>query len=86
MQLELPFIECVHNAYPSDNMTDLDACIHEILQGMPVPFDAYIAEILQGMPDPEGQQLTDLDDRVPYPLELPADEWVELLSDAKEEF
>ena len=63
----------------------MDAYIDEILQDMPDPLDAYIKEILQGMPDPEGQQFTDLDDRIPYPLELSADEWVELLSDAKEE-
>ena len=69
----------------------LDAYIDEILLEIPdnwgkAGMDAYIEEILQGMPDPEGQQFTDLDDRVPYLLELPADEWVELMSDAKEEF
>ena len=82
MQTELPFRECVHNAYPSDNMTDLDDYVDEILQGMPDPLDAYIDEILleipnkggtednlQGMPDPDHpghQQFTDLDDPVPY--------------------
>ncbi|MEW8688906.1 MAG: hypothetical protein AB2556_24065, partial [Candidatus Thiodiazotropha sp.] len=35
----------------------------------------------------EGQQFTDLDDQVPPPVRLPADEsWVEILNDAKDEF
>ena len=29
---------------------------------------------------------TDLDDQVPPPVRLPADQWVEILSDAKDEF
>ena len=50
--------------------------------------DDLIEEILAEMPDPvpEGQQLIDLDDRVLPPVQLPADEWVEILNDAKNEF
>jgi len=35
---------------------------------------------------PKGQQFIDLDDQVPNPLRFPADEWVEILNDAKDEF
>ena len=48
-----------------------------------------IDEIRAEMPDPipEGQQFIDLDDQVPNPVRLPADEsWVEILNDAKAEF
>ena len=47
-----------------------------------------IEEILAELPDPgpEGQQFTDLDDQVPPPVRLPADQWVEILNDAKYEF
>jgi len=50
--------------------------------------DDLIEEILAEMPDPvpEGQQFIDLDDRVLPPVQLPADEWVEILNDAKNEF
>ncbi|MEW8615619.1 MAG: hypothetical protein AB2610_20880 [Candidatus Thiodiazotropha sp.] len=50
--------------------------------------DDLIEEILAELPDPvpEGQQFTDLDDQVPPPVRLPADQWVEILNDAKDEF
>ncbi len=37
-------------------------------------------------PVPKGQQFSDLDDQVPPPVQPPADEWVEILNDAKDEF
>ena len=45
-------------------------------------------EILAELPDPvpEGQQFTDLYDLVPPPVRLPADQWVGILNDAKDEF
>ena len=68
----------------------LDAYIDELLSEIPdkggtAVLDPYIDEILQGMPDPH-QQFTDLVDRVPHPVRLPADQWVELLTDGKDEF
>ncbi|MEW8688939.1 MAG: hypothetical protein AB2556_24230 [Candidatus Thiodiazotropha sp.] len=51
--------------------------------------DDLIDEILAEMPDPapEGQQFTDLDDQVPPPVRLPADEsWVEILNESKDQF
>jgi len=50
--------------------------------------DYLIEEILTEMSDPipEGQPFIDLDDQVPPPVRLPADEWVEILNDAKYEF
>ncbi|MEW8689124.1 MAG: hypothetical protein AB2556_25160 [Candidatus Thiodiazotropha sp.] len=48
--------------------------------------DELIDEILAEMPDPAPGQFTDLDDQVPHPVTLPADQWVEILNDAKDEF
>ena len=50
--------------------------------------DGLIEEILAEMPDPspEGQHFIDLNDRAPHPVGLPKDEWVEILTDAKDEF
>ena len=50
--------------------------------------DNLIEEILADLPDPvlESQEFTDLDDKVPLPVRLPADRWVEILNDAKDEF
>ena len=50
--------------------------------------DDLIEEIPAELPDPvsEGQQFTDLDKQVPPPVRLPADQWVEILNDAKDEF
>ena len=50
--------------------------------------DDLIEEVVAELPDPvpEGQQFTDLDDQVPLPVSLPADRWVEILYDAKDEF
>ena len=50
--------------------------------------DDLIEEILAELPDPvpEGQQFTDLNDQVPLPVSFPADRWVEILNDAKDEF
>ena len=50
--------------------------------------DDLIEEILAELPDPvpEGQQFTDLDDKAPPSVRLPADQWVEILNDAKDEF
>ena len=47
--------------------------------------DDLIEEILAELPEPvpEGQQFTDLDDQVPPSVRLPADQWVEILNDAK---
>ena len=47
-----------------------------------------VEEILAELPDPvpEGQQFTDLDDQVPPQVSLPADQWVEILNDVKDEF
>ena len=51
--------------------------------------DNLIEEILAELPDPvpEGQQFTDLDDQgpPPPPVRLPADQWVVILNDAKDE-
>ncbi|MEW8686501.1 MAG: hypothetical protein AB2556_11875 [Candidatus Thiodiazotropha sp.] len=47
--------------------------------------DDLIDEILAEIPDPALGQLTDLDDQVPHPVRLPADQWVEVLNDAKDE-
>jgi len=47
--------------------------------------DDLIEEILVEMPDP-GQQFIDLDSQVLHPVMLPADDWIEILNDAKEEF
>ena len=51
----------------------MDDLIEKILAEIPVPV-------------PECQQFTDLDDQVPPPVRLPADQWVEILNDAKDEF
>ncbi|MEW8689026.1 MAG: hypothetical protein AB2556_24670 [Candidatus Thiodiazotropha sp.] len=48
--------------------------------------DDLIDEILAEMPDPARRKFTDLDDEVPHPLRLPANQWVEILNNAKEEF
>ena len=50
--------------------------------------DNLIEEILAELPDlvPEGQQFTYLDDQVPPSMRLPADQRVEILNDAKDEF
>ena len=50
--------------------------------------DDLIEEILAELhnPAPEGPQFTDLDDQVPPSVRLPADQWVEILNDAKDEF
>ena len=50
--------------------------------------DDLIEEILAELPDPvpEGQQFTDLDDQVPPSVRIPANQWVEILNDAKDEF
>ncbi|MEW8689350.1 MAG: hypothetical protein AB2556_26300 [Candidatus Thiodiazotropha sp.] len=48
--------------------------------------DDLIDEILAEIPDPAPGQITDLDDQVLHPVRLPADQWVEILNDAKEEF
>ena len=50
--------------------------------------DDLIEEILAELPDPvpEGQQFIDLDDQIPLPVRLPADQWVEIINDAKDEF
>ena len=47
-----------------------------------------IDEILAEMPDPvqKGQQFIDLDDHAPPPVRPPAGQWVEVLTDAKDEF
>ena len=53
-----------------------------------VTVDDLIEEILAELldPVPEGQQFTDLDDQVSLPVRLPADRWVEILNDVKDEF
>ena len=50
--------------------------------------DDLIEAILAELPDPvpEGQQFTDLDDQVPPSVRLPAEQLVEILNDAKDEF
>ena len=50
--------------------------------------DDLIEEILAELPDPtpEGRHFIDLDDLVPPPVRLPADQWVEILNDANNEF
>ena len=50
--------------------------------------DDLIELILAELPDPvqEGQQFTDHDDQVPFPVRIPADRWVQILNDAKAEF
>ena len=54
-------------------MTTMDDLIDEILAEFEVPEDI--------------QQVMDLDDQVPTPVRLPANElWIELLNDAKDEF
>ena len=68
----------------------LDAYIDELLseipdKGVTADLDHYIDEILRGMLDPL-QQFTDLEDRVPHPVRLPADRWVTRLTNGKDEF
>ncbi|MEW8689367.1 MAG: hypothetical protein AB2556_26385 [Candidatus Thiodiazotropha sp.] len=46
--------------------------------------DDLIDEILAEIPDPAPGQFTDLDEQVPHPVRLPADQWVEILNDAKD--
>ena len=46
--------------------------------------EEILAELLA--PVPEGHQFTELDDQVPLQVRLPADRWVEILNDAKDEF
>ncbi|MEW8689427.1 MAG: hypothetical protein AB2556_26685 [Candidatus Thiodiazotropha sp.] len=46
--------------------------------------DDLIDEILAEMPDPAPGQFTDLDDQVPHPVRLPADQWIQIFNDAKE--
>ena len=50
--------------------------------------DDLIEEILAELPHtvPEGQQFTDLDDQILLSVRLPADQSVEILDDAKDEF
>ena len=50
--------------------------------------DDLLKELFGERPEPrqEGQQFIDLDSQVPYLVRLPADEWVEILNDAKDEF
>ena len=50
--------------------------------------DDLIEDILAELSDPvpEDQKFTDLDDQVPPSVRLPADQWVEILNDAKNEF
>ena len=51
-------------------------------------FEDLFEELFGERPEPvqEGQQLIDLDTQVPLPVQPPADEWVETLNDAKDEF
>ena len=65
---------------PSPDTAGMDAYIKEILSQMPgeppIPWRPILA-----------WPFTDLDDRVPHPIRLPAYEpWVEILNDAKDEF
>ncbi|MEW8689008.1 MAG: hypothetical protein AB2556_24580 [Candidatus Thiodiazotropha sp.] len=48
--------------------------------------DDLIDEILAEILDPAPGQFTDLDGQVPHPVRLPADQWVEIHNDAKDEF
>ena len=49
-------------------------------------YDDLFEELYGERPEPvqEGQHFIDLDSHVPLPVQLPADEWVEI--DAKDEF
>jgi len=47
--------------------------------------DDLIEKILAEMQDPQQEQFTDLDDQVPAPVR-PAEGWVEILNNNKEEF
>ena len=50
--------------------------------------DDLFEELFGEKPEPvqDGQQFIDLDSQVPHLARLPADEWVEILNDAKNEF
>ena len=49
--------------------------------------EELLADSLAEFPDPgEDQPFIYLDDQVPSPLQPPADQWVEILNDAKGEF
>jgi len=67
-------------------MTTMDELIEEIL----VEYEPrFIPEDVQGRlqrPLRPQRPFIDLDDQVPPPVGLPADEWVEILTDAKDEF
>ena len=82
----------IQNIYPSDTMATMDRLIEEILA-------EYEPRLILDEPIPEAEErlfprplrsqwpFTDLDDRVPHPVTLPAYEpWVEVLNDAKDEF
>ena len=63
----------VRRIYPCDNIVSMDDLIEEILAEMPEPVP--------------NEDFIDLDNEIPHPVRLPADEsWVEKLNDAKEEF
>ena len=58
-------------------MSTMDKLFEEILAEMPDPTPD---------PTPEGQHFIDLDDQAPHPVGLPEGEWVEILTDAKDQF
>ena len=72
-------------------MATMDKLIEEILA-------EYEPRFIVDQPIPEDEEtrlprplqpqrpFTDLDDQVPPPVRLPADQWVEILKDAKDEF
>ena len=70
-------------------MATMDDLIEEILaEYEPRPIlDEPIPEAEERLPPRPQWPFTDLDDRVPHPVRLPAYEpWVEILNDAKDEF
>ena len=75
----------------TSNMATMDELIEEILAEYELRFifDQPIREDEERrLPRPLRPQrpFTDLDDQVPPSVRLPANQWVEILNDAKEEF
>ena len=75
----------------TSNMATMDELIDKILAEYELRFIFY-----QHIPEDEERRLsgplrpqrpfTDLDDQVPPSVRLPADQWIEILNDAKDEF
>ena len=77
--------------YPSDSMATMDDLIEEMLAEYEPRFilnEPILEAEERLLPRPLRPHwpFTDLDDRVPHLVRLPAGSWVEILDDAKDEF